>query len=64
VIVSGTGDADVVVVDVDRSWVDEGEDGSFGFSGAEVHAALANSNATTAERNHGCARAGAATRAR
>lgn len=62
--VSGTGDADVAVVDVDRSWVGEGGDGSFRLSGAEVHAALANSNATTAERNHERAKAGAATRAR
>jgi hypothetical protein len=64
VTVSGTGDADVVVVDVERSRVGEGGEGSFGVSGIEVHAALANNNATMVERNHGYARAGAATRAR
>lgn len=64
-IVSGAADADVVVVVVvGGTWVGAGDDGSSGVSGVEVHAALANSNATTAERNHERARAGAATRAR
>jgi hypothetical protein len=61
VIVSGTGDADVVVVGGPCVGVGAG---SSGVSGAEVHAALANSNPTTTERNHERARAGAATRAR
>ena len=63
-IVVGTGDADVVVVVVVGPCVGVGDVGSSGVSGAEVHAALANSNPTTTERNHERARAGAATRAR
>jgi hypothetical protein len=62
VIVVGTGDVDVVVVG--GPCVGVGDVGSSGLSGAEVHAALANSNPTTTERNHERARAGAATRAR
>jgi hypothetical protein len=62
VTVSGTGEADAVVVG--GPWVGVGEDGSSGVSGAEVHAALASNTPTTLERNHVRARDGAATRAR
>jgi hypothetical protein len=61
VIVSGTGDADVMVVG--GAWVGVGDVGSSGVSGGVVQAALRSSRSTT-ERNHERARAGAATRAR
>jgi len=62
VIVSGAGDADVVVVG--GAWVGVGDVGSSGVSGDVVQAALRSSSMTTTERNHERARAGAATRAR